>query len=385
MFRLFVIMAALFMTIHAQIYRIPFSDKMDSNLQYYNLSELHDINLQEILSSDNHSSDNLPSVLLSNFQNLVYYGNITVGNPPQEFKVVFDTGSANLWIPSRKCNIDACLTHDRYDSRKSSTYIANGTKIHLSYFSLNVSGFLSTDTVNIAGLTIENQTFTEITSVTDIFEFLPYDGVVGLGYLDLSIQGITPIFDNMIKQGLVSSSIFSFYLYRDSSNETGGEFILGGSDPDHYEGDFTYLSILHKEQWQFNMDTVIINDHILCEEGCLAIADTGSSDISGPISDITYINKFIGTFNVNGQERVNCSRISELPTISFILDNVAFDLTGKDYVVQALYNETYTICTSRFRGIAWFKFEWILGVPFIGRYYTEFNVESELVGFALMK
>merc|ERR1719390_541174 len=71
------------------------------------------------------------AVPISDYQNAQFYGPIKVGG--QDFKVIFDTGSANVWVPGKACNFLTCWMHPRYDKSKSSTYEKDGRKYNVTY------------------------------------------------------------------------------------------------------------------------------------------------------------------------------------------------------------------------------------------------------------
>jgi cathepsin D len=330
----------------------------------------------------------LANVDLTDYEDAQYYGPITIGTPPQDFLVIFDTGSSNLWVPSTQCDAIACLLHHRYKSSASSTYEKNGTAFSIQYGSGAVSGFLSEDTVNIGGLNVVGQTFGEATEEPGLSWIVgKFDGLLGFGYKSISVDEVTPVWYNILSQNLVSTPSFSFWLSQNPSDSVGGELTLGGADSSRYTGNFSYTPVTNETYWEFHVDDFEVNGESMdfCTDGvCTAIADSGTSLIVGPSAQIKALNKKLGAITLpTGESIFICSEISKLPNVTIVISGNQFVLTPNDYVLQ-VSSGGETECLSGFDGVDFAGLGplYILGDVFIATYTTLFDYGNSQLGFA---
>ncbi|XP_034028167.1 pepsin A-like [Thalassophryne amazonica] len=313
---------------------------------------------------------------MTNDADLSYFGVISIGNPPQSFSVIFDTGSSNLWVPSVYCSDQACENHKRFNPQQSSTFKWGQQSLQIQYGTGYMQGYLGSDNVEVGGLTVANQVFGISTSEATFMAYMHADGILGLAFQSIAADNVVPVFDNMVKQGLVPQSLFSVYL--SSNSEQGSEIVFGGIDSSHYTGQITWLPLTSATYYQVQMDSVTINGQIVaCSGGCQAIIDTGTSLIVGPNTEINNMNSWVGAaMNQYGEATVNCQSIQTMPEVTFTLNGQAFTIPAYVYV-----SENYQTCQTGF-GQGGSSQLWILGDVFIRQFYAIFDTQNKKVGLA---
>ncbi|GFO15494.1 cathepsin d [Plakobranchus ocellatus] len=364
------------------------------------------------------------------FIQALYYGPISIGTPGKELNVTFDTGSSLTWVHSTHCPLQnvLCPNQRRYDKTSSTTYRKNGKLFAVLYGSGGVAGLYSQDSITVAGLTVQNQTFGEaILEPSNVFEDTPSSGIMGLGFTDIEEEGEPTVFDNMVSQGILPAPVFSFYLNSDGgeielaadkskddyanhcatmrvevvkSIETEGPesvLTLGGTNSDFYTGEFTFVDISESDQWKFDMDRVQLSNGagIIYPQGCGAAVDSGTSLIIGPEDEVDHLNRELGGSPIPELPRmysVDCSTVPYLPDIEFVVKGRKLALSSKYYIVRMQLSEEEEeepICMIGL--ISNEKMEeleagfWVLGNLFMRAFYTQFDKGNSRIGFAKTK
>ncbi|CAD8132993.1 unnamed protein product [Paramecium octaurelia] len=341
------------------------------------------------------------SIKLYNFKNTQYTGEISFGAQENKFKVIFDTGSANIWLNSARCNDYGCKNHKQYDGQKSLTYEHLGYDLDVEFGTGELMGEINADTAYVGNVQIRKQEFAEIVRENgDVFAYSDFDGIVGLAYPTMAAYHFNPLFDNIMQQKLLDRNVFSFYFSRQENSRT-SELTLGGWNQEHFVGELHFHNVANKYYWLLEADNILVNgkDLGICKRGCKVIADTGTSLITGPSDDLYDV---IDALNIDE----NCKNVKELPTLTFVLDGIHYDLDAHDYIMKidsygneiayGSFASTDSFlemgagceCVGTFmpldiphpQGPAW-----ILGDTFLSKYYSVYDRDNDRVGFARSK
>jgi cathepsin D len=355
-----------------------------------------------------------------------YLAEVTIGTPPQTFKVVPDTGSSDFWVAdstcgqgggdcsgtgcsglfcsflcqdqsccSKKaswqkggvresCENNPCYGKQHFDGSKSSTYTKIGTSFAIQYGTGSCRGFTGKDTVTFAGIKVADQTFGQATSLANFFSCQSLDGIMGLGYPGLASTRATPVINNMINQGLLDQPLFAVWMTRESKEgEIGGEITVGGTDPTHYTGDITYQPVTQQLYWMIHMDGIQVGTTVLKPAGGYkVISDTGTSLLAGPTAAVQKICTALGGVYQSqyGLYFVDCNTSKRDP-IQLVFQGKTFDITAESYILPL--EEGSTQC---FLGIQPFNggtsLDWILGDTFIRNWYQIYDFGNNRIGFA---
>ena len=351
------------------------------------------------------------SEIIKDYGNAQYFGTVSIGNPPQSFEVIFDTGSSNLWVPKigcTHCGLPFIAKKHKYDHAKSSAYNQDGKDFEIMYGSGSVSGFFSVDDVTLADdLVIDGQRFAEVQDAGGLglaYSLGKFDGILGLGFTSISVDGTTTCFENLIKQNKVDQPIFAFYL----GDNGPGELTFGGYDSSKFEGELQYvkvrslldstvrnadsstlLTLFHSRlqleaatYWEIALDSIEAGDYKK-ESGdkkITAIVDSGTSLMTGPKAEITKLAASVGaTANFMGTYTVDCSLVDQIPDVVFTIGGNEYTIPGSKTVIQA-----QGTCLFAFMGMDFPEPgpQWILGDVFMREYYTVFNYVDQTIGFA---
>jgi cathepsin D len=179
---------------------------------------------------------------------------VSVGTPPVEFKINFDTGSNAFWVPDTTCK--TCGYRTRYNWDDSSTGELLGLTFYLTYEDgCWVDGVIYIETVTIAGLTITEQTFGSVLHAAFHAEE-PEDGILGLGFHGVSDFRAPSVFQTLIDQNRVDSRVFAMKLQDPGMYS---ELTLGGLNPNLYIGPVIYTEVVGPAVlWEINFGSVNI-------------------------------------------------------------------------------------------------------------------------------
>lgn len=297
-----------------------------------------------------------------------YSGNISLGTPAQPFRVVFDTGSGHVVVPSVDCMNETCIQHRRYNLKASTTGVAinvDGSpvpqdelcdQVTIGYGTGKLTGEFASEEVCLGDHSTNDRKSCFKTNVVmavrmtnQPFSSFAFDGIFGLALSGLTISPDFSFFNRLTKQDPSAALQFGAFL-TDGEDELQGlkpELALGGYNKDRLMTSLKWAPVAQSEMgyWQVNIQAVRIGNRTLdiCKDGsCRGVVDTGTSHIGVPGMSL---QEFVEDLSTDAAEllpgdvtptdldhdTVDC-RNAKAPQLELVLDGMVLPVFPENYM-----------------------------------------------------
>ncbi|WWC91004.1 uncharacterized protein L201_005943 [Kwoniella dendrophila CBS 6074] len=328
-----------------------------------------------------------------------YSGQVSIGTPAQDFLLIMDTGSSDLWVAGSTCQSSSCTGVSSFNSGSSSSYNSNNAAFNISYGSGDADGYLATDTVSLAGFTVTGQTFAVVTSTTARLISAPLSGLMGLAWKSIASSKATPFWQALAASGSWNNPEMSFYLaryrgdnYASSVESQGGEMVLGGTNQTKYTGNINYIDIDQDDldYWRIPAQGVTVQGSQINigSTSPQAAIDTGTTLIGVPTQVAQAIYQQIPNFQplsassgYQGYYEYPCSTNVNV-TIQF--GGLSYQISNQDMNLGS-FTRDQSMCTGAFFAMdlsSQSPIQWIVGASFLKNVYSTFRYNPPAIGFA---
>jgi len=319
------------------------------------------------------------AVPLTDDDSELWQGSISVGTPPVSFTVDFDTGSSDLFLPGPNCRVN-CQGHKVFNTAASSTARDLRKTFSLAFGDgSTVQGEQFSDTVTIGSLKATAQTVGAATQYSTGFALaeFPPDGLMGMGFEQISVFGANPVFQTLVADGQTTASVFGVKL-----STSGSELFLGGTDSKLISGAFTNVPVTTVGFWEVNLGSANVNGKA-AGSNIDAIIDTGTTLIVGDPTTVKNLYALIpGSADASrtvgaGFFTFPCTSTA---TVSLTFGGKAFPISASTFNLGQV-SAGSTQCVGGIMSESGVGF-WVVGDVFLQNVYTAFDVGNRRVQFA---
>jgi hypothetical protein len=327
--------------------------------------------------------------LQKDYDDMLYVGVMNLGTPGQDFNMIMDTGSADLWIPDKTCS-GACDGHHKFNGSKSSTFTNDGGYWSIQYGTGSANGFEATDKVCFGApdLCLKQQKFGLARQIAQFFRNEPMDGICGLAFKAISMEHVTPPLIELMPQ--LDKKFIQVWMTAVGFNQKpGGQITYGGLDDKHCDNSkIDWVTLSSDTYYEYELDKVCTGGY--CASGgwlgkFKAISDTGTSFVAGPQKDVENLAQKVGaTYDSQNQVyMIDCN--AKPDPIVFTINGISYSVEYKNYIVPA--DKQRSSCYFAFEAFnaGFFGPNWILGDTFIRQFCHVFDPLQGRIGISKAK